>query len=121
MWLHYLPHWRVTTDANAKLGVFWTAPAIRNLGANVTSEAIGTFVLVLVATAIFSSRVTVAGRGTRSWSVSRGQPGVGDWSVARRADRLRDQPRAISGRGWRTPCCRFPASATRTGAMPRFR
>jgi glycerol uptake facilitator protein len=61
VWLHYLPHWGVTTDANAKLGVFCTAPAIRNLGANVTSEAIGTFVLVLVATAIFSSRVAVGG------------------------------------------------------------
>jgi len=61
VWLHYLPHWGVTTDPNAKLGVFCTAPAIRNVGANMTSEAIGTFVLVLVATAIFSSRVTVAG------------------------------------------------------------
>jgi len=61
VWLHYLPHWEVTTDADAKLGVFCTAPAIRNLGANVTSEAIGTFVLVLVAAAIFSSRVAVGG------------------------------------------------------------
>ena len=61
VWLHYLPHWRLTTDANAKLGVFCTAPAIRSAGANFTSELIGTFVLVLVATAIFSSRVTVAG------------------------------------------------------------
>ena len=61
VWLHYLPHWEVTTDANAKLGVFCTAPAIRNLGANVASEAIGTFVLVLVAAAIFSSRVAVGG------------------------------------------------------------
>jgi glycerol uptake facilitator protein len=61
VWLHYLPHWRLTTDANAKLGVFCTAPAIRSAGPNFTSELIGTFVLVLVATAIFSSRVTVAG------------------------------------------------------------
>jgi glycerol uptake facilitator protein len=61
VWLHYLPHWAVTTDANAKLAVFCNAPAIRNVGANLTSEVIGTFVLVLVATAIFSSRVTVSG------------------------------------------------------------
>ena len=61
VWLHYLPHWKLTTDANAKLGVFCTAPAIRNTGANLTSEVIGTVVLVLVATAIFSGRVTVAG------------------------------------------------------------
>jgi glycerol uptake facilitator protein len=61
VWLHYLPHWRHTTDANAKLGAFCTAPAIRSTGANVTSEIVGTFVLVLVAAAIFSSRVTVSG------------------------------------------------------------
>ena len=61
VWLHYLPHWRLTTDANAKLGVFCTAPAIRSTGANATSEIIGTFVLVLVAAAIFSSRVSVSG------------------------------------------------------------
>src|SRR6185503_17930119 len=61
VWLHYLPHWKLTTDSNAKLGVFCTAPAIRNTGANLTSEIIGTFVLVLVAAAIFSERVAVAG------------------------------------------------------------
>jgi glycerol uptake facilitator protein len=61
VWLHYLPHWAVTTDANAKLAVFCNAPAIRRPAANVTSEVIGTFVLVLVATAIFSARVTVSG------------------------------------------------------------
>jgi len=61
VWLHYLPHWRETTDANAKLGVFCTAPAIRNAGANVVSEVIGTFVLVLVAGAIFSNHVAAVG------------------------------------------------------------
>jgi glycerol uptake facilitator protein len=61
VWLHYLPHWRLTTDPNLKLAVFCTAPAVRTTGPNLTSEAIGAFVLVLVATAIFSSRVTVSG------------------------------------------------------------
>ena len=61
VWLHYLPHWKLTTDANAKLGVFCTAPAIRHSAANLTSEIIGTFVLALVAAAIFSGRATVAG------------------------------------------------------------
>ena len=61
VWLHYLPHWAATSDANFKLAVFCTAPAIRRTAPNLMSEAIGTFVLVLVATAIFSSRVTVAG------------------------------------------------------------
>jgi glycerol uptake facilitator protein len=52
VWLHYLPHWRETTDPGLKLGVFCTIPAIRNPPANVLSEALGTFVLVFVAAAI---------------------------------------------------------------------
>ncbi|KAJ53451.1 glycerol uptake facilitator protein [Clostridium tetanomorphum] len=46
VYLMYLPHWKETEDANAKLGVFCTAPAIRNTGANFISEVIGTFMLV---------------------------------------------------------------------------
>src|ERR1700676_115261 len=34
VWLFYLPHWRLTDDAEAKRGVFCTAPAIRNYPAN---------------------------------------------------------------------------------------
>jgi glycerol uptake facilitator protein len=52
VWLHYLPHWRATTDAGAKLAVFCTTPAIRDYPANVLSEAIATFVLVFVGTAV---------------------------------------------------------------------
>src|SRR5438034_304030 len=52
VWLHYLPHWAETADPAAKLGVFCTAPAVRNPAANVVSEAIGTFVLVFVGAAI---------------------------------------------------------------------
>lgn len=29
VWLAYLPHWEVTEDKGAKLGIFCTAPAIR--------------------------------------------------------------------------------------------
>lgn len=46
VWLHYLPHWAETEDKATKLGVFCTAPAIRNTFANFISEFIGTFVLV---------------------------------------------------------------------------
>jgi glycerol uptake facilitator protein len=59
VWLHFLPHWRETPDADSKRGVFCTSPAIRNLPANVTSEIIGTAVLVLVAGAI-SSKLALA-------------------------------------------------------------
>jgi glycerol uptake facilitator protein len=47
VWLSYLNHWRATDDADAKLGVFCTAPAIRDRPANLVTEIIGTFVLVL--------------------------------------------------------------------------
>ncbi|RBP46945.1 MIP/aquaporin family protein [Garciella nitratireducens] len=46
VWLMYLPHWEVTEDSAAKRGIFCTAPGIRNTGANLLSEILGTFVLV---------------------------------------------------------------------------
>jgi glycerol uptake facilitator protein len=60
VWLHYLPHWAETSDAAAKLAVFCTAPAIRQPAANVLSEAIATFVLVFVGSAIVEKEI---GRG----------------------------------------------------------
>jgi glycerol uptake facilitator protein len=56
VWLAYLPHWRETTDAASKLGVFCTAPAIRQPAANLLSEIIGTFVLVLGVLAVLSPK-----------------------------------------------------------------
>jgi len=52
VWLHYLPHWPVTEDPGIKLAVFCTGPAIRNPPANLLTEAIATFVLVFVGSAI---------------------------------------------------------------------
>lgn len=46
VWAAYYPHWEKTEDKGAKLGVFSTGPAIRNLPANLLTEAIGTFILV---------------------------------------------------------------------------
>jgi glycerol uptake facilitator protein len=54
VWVHYFPHWRETPDAEAKRACFCTIPAIRRRGTNLASEAIGTFVLILVASAIAS-------------------------------------------------------------------
>ena len=54
VWLAYLPHWKETQDTGAKLGVFCTAPAIRSPGANLVTEIIGTFVLVLGVLAILT-------------------------------------------------------------------
>jgi len=60
VWLHYLPHWTETPDVDAKRSVFCTSPAIRNLPANLLSEAIATFVLVFVGTWIVEKEL---GRG----------------------------------------------------------
>ena len=48
VFLHYYPHWAETEDADLKLAVFSTGPAIRSPIWNFVSEAIGTFVLVFV-------------------------------------------------------------------------
>ena len=47
VWVHFLPHWRKTESTDLKLAVFATAPAVRTIWANLVSEIIGTFVLVL--------------------------------------------------------------------------
>lgn len=61
VWLLYMPHWSVTDDPAKKLSCFSTIPAIRSLGANFVSELIGTFVLVLVASALVSKRLAPGG------------------------------------------------------------
>lgn len=48
VWLTYLPHWSITEDKGVKLGVFATAPAIRNTTGNLISEIIGTIILIVV-------------------------------------------------------------------------
>ena len=70
VWLHFLPHWRETPDAETKRHCFCTTPAIRNTAANLTSEIIATFVLVFVVGAIYS-KATVGPA-----------PGVGPYLVA---------------------------------------
>jgi glycerol uptake facilitator protein len=72
VWAHYGPHWRVTPDQGVKLACFCTSPAIRNRATNLGSEVIATFVLVLVAAAIFSTRVAPDGLA----------PGLGPYLVA---------------------------------------
>src|SRR5205814_8752455 len=54
VWLAYLPHWPVTESQPGKLAVFCTAPAIRNTTANLLTEVIGTFVLVLAGLAFLT-------------------------------------------------------------------
>jgi glycerol uptake facilitator protein len=61
VWLHYWPHWKETPDAATKLACFCTAPAIRNIAANLFSEICATFVLVFVIGAIYSKKASAVG------------------------------------------------------------
>jgi glycerol uptake facilitator protein len=56
VYLHYLPHWAKTDDADLKRAVFCTAPAIRHTVANVISEFIGTFVLLFGISALGANK-----------------------------------------------------------------
>jgi len=71
MALHYGPHWKLTDDSAAKLGIFCTNAAVRSPMLNIVSEAVGTAVLVVVAAAIGSHGVSATGPA----------PGLGPWLV----------------------------------------
>ncbi len=57
VWIVYLPHWKETEEADLKLMVFSTKPAIRSYSSNLVSEVIATAVLVLGVAAIFGKAV----------------------------------------------------------------
>lgn len=61
VWLSYLPHWRETPDAGAKLAIFCTGPAIRNLPANLLTEIIATTCLIVVGFGFGSKAVSTTG------------------------------------------------------------
>lgn len=60
VWMVYLPHWRETEEADLKLMIFSTAPAIRAYPYNLLCEVIATAVLVFGVAAIFG-KATMAG------------------------------------------------------------
>jgi len=69
VWMTYLPHWRVTPDPGAKLGIFCTGPAIRHLPANLLTEIIATTCLIVVGFSFGSNAVSPSGL----------PPGFGPW------------------------------------------
>jgi glycerol uptake facilitator protein len=62
VWIFFLPHWKETDSPAGKFACFSTIPAIRNYAANFTCEAIATFLLVLVASALVSPRIAPGGK-----------------------------------------------------------
>jgi glycerol uptake facilitator protein len=69
VWLTYLPHWRVTPDPDAKLAIFCSIPAIRNLPANLLTEVIATTCLIVVGFSFGSRAVSSTGlpAGFAAW------------------------------------------------------
>jgi glycerol uptake facilitator protein len=63
VWLTYLAHWEWTPDADAKLSVFSTIPAIRRPFANLLTEMIGTAILLfgILSIAANAQKITTPG------------------------------------------------------------
>jgi glycerol uptake facilitator protein len=80
VWLAYLPHWGATDDKASKLGVFCTIPAIRQPKANLITEIIGTFVLVLGVLAILRPENLLKGSGL-DFGLGPALVGVIVWSI----------------------------------------
>jgi glycerol uptake facilitator protein len=72
VWLFYYPHWPLTPDAETKLGVFCTSPAVRKPWANLFAEFLATAVLLLVIGAI----------GARAFAPAGPAPGLAPYMVA---------------------------------------
>lgn len=69
VWLMYLPHWAVTQNADLKLSVFCTGPAIRKLSANLLTETIATAAFVFAVLGIAANAQTLARPGDIDLSV----------------------------------------------------
>jgi glycerol uptake facilitator len=64
VYLFYRDHYKATSDADAKLATFATAPAIRNPLHNLFCETIATFVLVFAVLLAVDPSITIAGTAT---------------------------------------------------------
>jgi len=63
VWLAYYEHFKATENADLKLAVFCTAPAIRNYGWNLVTEIIGTMMLLFGVVFIFHPNNNVSEMG----------------------------------------------------------
>ena len=116
--LHYRPHWKLTPDPAAKLGIFCTTR--RALSAcEFLSEMIGTMVLIIVANAICSHGVSLRDRrGAGPWLVASLVWGIG-LSLGGTTGYAINPARDLGPRLMHSSC-RFPAKADQTGVMRRF-
>lgn len=64
VFLAFRDHFNITDDPDAKLGIFCTAPAIRNTASNLITEIIGTAILVIGILGITSPNNEMGALGT---------------------------------------------------------
>lgn len=69
VWLFYKDHFKITDDEIAKRASFCTIPNIRNKFSNLTSEIIGTFVLVFVVFYLAGPELAFMGDAVESGAV----------------------------------------------------
>ncbi|SFS06852.1 glycerol uptake facilitator protein [Granulicella pectinivorans] len=90
VWLFYKDHFAITEDQGTKLGVFCTAPAIRNPLSNLFSEVLGTAVLLLVIGCIGAKTFAPAGPapglapylvGILVWAIGLGLGGTTGYAI----------------------------------------
>jgi glycerol uptake facilitator protein len=60
VWMAYMDHFAATENADLKLAVFCTGPAIRNYGKNLLTEIIGTAMLLMGVMGIFNANNGIA-------------------------------------------------------------
>jgi len=77
VWLHYRPHFAETEDADAKLGVFCTGPAIPDVPSNFISEMLGTLMLVFAVLYLAGPSIDLSGLVTANGGAIEGSAVVG--------------------------------------------
>lgn len=69
VWVFYKDHFKITEDEIGKRACFCTVPNIRNTFSNLTSEIIGTFVLVFVVFYLAGPELSLMGKAVESGAV----------------------------------------------------
>jgi glycerol uptake facilitator protein len=81
VWLQYMPHFKATEDAGAKLACFATDPAVRTTGSNFVSEFIATVLLIVGVVAIGYAGTSDPERGGIPSGVAPYLVGMLVWSI----------------------------------------
>lgn len=76
VWVFYKDHYKITNDEEGMLATFCTGPAIRNPLSNLTSEIIGTFVLIFVIFYITGANINLGVEGNPETPIGLGSIGA---------------------------------------------